>query len=43
MQKLWGMGSTPSLPLLSGVIAPDRTLSMVQIELNCVLMPNGIV
>ena len=41
--KLWGMRSTPSLlllpgPLWPGVVAPDRALSMGQIELNCVLM-----
>ena len=39
------MWSAPLLPLLPGplwpgVVAPDRVLSMVQIELNCVLMPN---
>ena len=37
MLELWGMQSTPSLPLLpgqlwDGVIAPDRDLSMGQIE-----------
>ena len=36
--EIWGMWSTPSLPLLPGplwlgVIAPDRILSMGQIEL----------
>ena len=41
MLELWGMQSTPSLPSLSGplwswVVAPDRVLSMSQIELNCV-------
>ena len=45
MLKLWGMQSTPSLPslqgpLLPGVVAPNRVLSMGQIELNCVLMLN---
>ena len=40
---LWGMWSTPSLPLLpgplwAGVVAPDSTLSMGQTELNCILM-----
>ena len=45
MQKLWGMLSTPSLPLLLGplwpvVVAPDRVLSMGLTELNCVLMLN---
>ena len=48
MLKLWGMWSTPSLPSLPGplwsrVVAPDRFLSMGQIELNCVLMLNWIV
>ena len=38
MLELWGMQSTPSLPLLpgplwSGVIASERVLSMGQIEL----------
>ena len=34
--------SLPSLlgPLRPGVVAPDRVLSMGQIELNCVLMLN---
>ena len=45
MLELWGMQSTPSLPSLPGplwpgVVAPDRALSMGQIELNCVLMLN---
>ena len=45
MLELWGMQSTPSLPplptpLWSGVVAPDRALSMGQIELNFVLMLN---
>ena len=40
MLELWGMQSTsllPSLPgpLWPGVVAPDRVLSMGQIELNC--------
>ena len=48
MLKLWEMQSTDSLPLLPGplwprVEAPDRVLSMGQIELNCVLMLNWIV
>ena len=43
-----GMWSTPSLPSLPDphlprVVAPDWVLSMGQIELNCVLMLNGIV
>ena len=38
MLELWEMKNTPSLPSLSGplcpgVIAPDRVLSMCQIEL----------
>ena len=38
MLKLWGIWSTPSLPLLPAphwprVVAPDRILSMAQIEL----------
>ena len=46
--ELWGMQSTLSLPLLPGplwpgVVAPDRVLSMGQIELNCVHMLNWIV
>ena len=45
MLELWVMQSTFSLPLLlgplwPGVVAPDRVLSMDQIELNCVLMLN---
>ena len=45
MLELWGMWNTPSLsslsgPLWPGVVAPDRVLSMSQIELNCVLMLN---
>ena len=45
--ELWGMLSIPLLPLLSGpiwpgVVAPDRFLSVCQIELNCVLMINLI-
>ena len=48
MLELWGMGSTPSLPSLTGalwhgLVAPDNVLSMDQIELNCVLMKNWIV
>ena len=47
MLKLWGMRSTPLLPLHQGplwprMVAPDRALSMGQIELNCVLMLNWI-
>ena len=42
MLELWGIQSTPSLPLppgplWPGVAAPDRVVSMGQIELNCVL------
>ena len=45
--KLWEMQRTPLLPSLPGllwprVVAPDRVLSMCQIELNCVLMLNWI-
>ena len=45
MLELWEMQGTPSLPSLPiplwpGVVAPDRVLSMGQIELNCVLMLN---
>ena len=44
MLELWGMQSTPSLPvpdpLWSGKVAPDRALSMGWIELNCILMLN---
>ena len=48
MLELWQMWSTSSLPLLPGplwprMVAPDRVLSMSQIELNCVLMLNWIV
>ena len=40
MLEFWGMQRIPSLPLLPGplwprVVAPDRVLSMGQIELNC--------
>ena len=43
MLEVWGIRSTPSLPFLPGllwpcVVAPDRVLSMGQIELNCILM-----
>ena len=48
MRELWGMLSTPSLPSLpgslwSGVVAPDRALSMGHIELICLLMLNLVV
>ena len=48
MLELWEMLGTPLLPSLSGplshwVLAPDRVLSMDQIELKCVLMLNWIV
>ena len=41
-QELWGMWNTPSFPSLPGplwpgVAAPDRVLSMGQIEVNCVI------
>ena len=47
MLVLLRMRSTPSLlslpvPLWPGVVAPDRVLSMGQIELNCVLMLNWV-
>ena len=40
MLELWGMWSTPLLPLLPGpfwpgVVAPDKVLLMGEIELNC--------
>ena len=40
MLELWGMRSVPLLPSLPGplwpgVLAPDRILSMGQIEQNC--------
>ena len=40
MLELWGMQSTPSLPLppgplWPGVVAPDKVLSMGQIKPNC--------
>ena len=46
--ELWGIQSTPSLTSLSGplwltVVALDSVLSLVQIELNYVLMLNWIV
>ena len=42
MLELWRMRSTASLPSLPGplwpaVVAPERALSMDQIELNCEL------
>ena len=45
MLVLWEMRSTSPLtllpgPLYPGVVAPDRVLSMGQIELNCVLKLN---
>ena len=48
MVKIWRIQCTTSLPLLPGalwpgVVAPDRVLSMGQIEQNCVLMLNRIV
>ena len=43
--ELWGMQSNPSLPSLPGpfgpgVVAPDRVLSIGQIEVNSILMLN---
>ena len=48
MLELWGMWSIPLLASLPGplwplVVAPDRVLSVTQIELNCVLMLNRII
>ena len=45
LMVIWGMQSTPSIPLLPGllwprVVALDRVQSMGQIELNCVIMLN---
>ena len=42
MLELWGMQRIPLLPSLlgsfwPGVVAPDRVLSIGQIEINCVL------
>ena len=47
MLELWGMRSELSLlslpgPLLSGVVEPDRVLSMGQIELNCRLLDGAV-
>ena len=43
MLELWGIRSTPLLPLFPGslrprVVAPDKVLSMGQIGLNCVML-----
>ena len=48
MLEFWRMWRSPSLPLLPGplypgVVAPNRVLSMGQMELNCVITLNGIV
>ena len=45
MMELWGMWSTPSLPSLPGphwpaMVAPDRVLSMGQIEITSVITLN---
>ena len=45
MLELWGMQNTPLLSSLPGslsarVVAPDKVLSMGQIELNCIFMLN---
>ena len=45
MLELWEMQSTPLLASLPGplwpeVVAPDRVLSMGQIELKCVIILN---
>ena len=47
MKELWGMQSSPSLPLLPGplsheVVAPDRAKFMGQIELNSAFMLNWV-
>ena len=47
MLELWEMRSSPLLPSLPdllwiGLVAPDRVLSMGQIELNCVPILNWI-
>ena len=46
--ELWGMQSTPLLPLLPGphwprVVVPERILCVGQIELKCVLKLDWIV
>ena len=48
MLEVWGMKGTPILPLLPSllwpdVVAPDRVLSMGQIEVNCVFMLKCII
>ena len=48
MLGLWGMWSTPFLPLLQGTLwsrmaAPDGALSMGYLELNCIFMLKWIV
>ena len=45
MLELWGIQSAPLFPSFSGqlwpgVVAPDRFLSMDQIEVNCMLVLN---
>ena len=42
LQRMWSIPSLPLLPgpLWSGEVAPDRVLSIGQIEVNCVLMLN---
>ena len=42
MQNTFLLLSIPG-PLWPGVVAPDRFISMGQIELNCVIMLNWIV
>ena len=42
MRSTLSLSSLPG-PLRLGVVAPDRVVSMGQIELNCVLMLNRIV
>ena len=48
MLEDWGLSSTYLLPpfpgpLRPGVVAPDRVVSMSQIELNSIIMLNSIV
>ena len=48
MLEFWGIRTTPSLKsflflLWPGVVAPDKVLSMSEIELSCVLMLNWII
>ena len=42
LRGMWSILSLPSLPGLfwPGVVAPDKVISMSQVELNCVFMLN---